>query len=76
MGRFSGQEDWSGPKGPDRRNKGVLRAYRVQKRAEAEARQRSAAEERRLWEEMHPGNARDGRLRTILVQNRHMEEGA
>jgi len=39
MSRFSGREDWSGPKG-DRRNKGVLRAYRAQKRAEAEARQR------------------------------------
>jgi uncharacterized protein YciI len=39
MSRFSGQQDFTGPKGKDRKNKGVLKAYRERKRLEAEERQ-------------------------------------
>ena len=41
MGKFTGQQDFTGPKGTTRRNKGVLRAYRLMKRQEAEERHRS-----------------------------------
>lgn len=39
MSRFSGRQDFSGAKGPDRPNKGVMHAYRQAKRVAAIHRQ-------------------------------------
>lgn len=55
MSRYSGQQDFSGPL-EGRRNKGVARETREQKRREAEERNaRTPGERRRKYREGDPG---------------------